>query len=88
MKKQFKELYDQLRVSYSLPKEFTTKPSDLTSNEYEDNKEKQNFNDTMKKIIKKMNGVSRRGKCMRDLHDKRIQSRDNDVQTTAVEVEE
>jgi len=44
--------------------------------------------DKFKEIIKKLNGTTRRGKCARDLHDKIIQDRDNDVQLTAVEVEE
>ena len=42
----------------------------------------------LEQIVKKINGVTRRGKCMRDLHDKCIQKRDNDVQLTAVELEE
>ena len=88
MKQHFEEMYNQLVVEYSLPKQFTVKPTDLTGEDYKKKKKNQNFQDTLKKIIKNMNGVTRRGKCMRDIHDKIIQDRDNDVQTTAVEVEE
>ena len=42
----------------------------------------------LEQIVKKINAVTRRGKCMRDLHDKCIQKRDNDVQLTVVELEE
>jgi hypothetical protein len=41
-----------------------------------------------KNKIKMMNGVTRRDKKNRDMHDEIIKNRDNDVQLTAVEVEE
>ena len=41
-----------------------------------------------KNRIKMLNGVTRRDKKNRDVHDEIIRKRDNDVQLTAVEVEE
>ena len=84
----FNELYNELMVEYSIPKQFTSAVTDIDINTIKDEKNNQIKMDKFKTMMKKLTGSTRRGKCARDLHDKKIQDRDNDVQTTAVEVEE
>ena len=80
--------FDTIIENMKIPKQFLTKVSDLTPDELKKQKEQKNIEDKEKETVKKLNGVTRQNKYARDLHDKKIQDRDNDVQTTAVEVEE
>ena len=85
--KKFQDMYDELLVEYSIPK-FDNAVMDVNPSTVELIKQGEQKLNKLEQMIKKINGVTRRGKCMRDLHDKCIQKRDNDVQLTAVELEE
>jgi len=86
--KKFDTLYKDVLNEYKVVKQFTTKVGDLRPKTLADEKENQIKLNNFKKIVKKLNGTTRRDKCARDIHDKVIQNRDNDVQTTTIEVEE
>ena len=78
----FEQLYQALLVEYEiLPSALKQQKVKILQNQ------NSKFKNELKKF-KKANGVTRQNKCMRDIHDKKIQNRDNDVQTTAIEIEE
>ena len=88
MNSKFEKIYNELLVEYSIPKQFDIKVTDFTPETIQDEQKMQQYFKANKIKFKKLNGVTRVGKCMRDMKDHLIQMRDNDVQLTAVEVEE